>query len=294
LTSIGSSAFDGCSSLTNVTFQSPSALTTVGARAFLAPGLSSGGSVAIDESKASLLRVLGTMMYNASVNGVVFAPYGPMDGSGNVVVSNNVTSFGASAFALCSSLTSLTLEADSALVSISDRAFYGSGLTSFAVPKSVSSIDASAFELCLSLTSLTLEADSALVSISDRLFYGSGLTSFVVPASVQSIGDSSFEGCSNLTALIVTFGSSLATVGGSAFLSSGLGSGTVTAQSSKRSLLTASTGWPSGVGVVGYGASCGEVVAGHILIPKTVSSIALGKLINMCTCPFFTLYPLPL
>ena len=92
VSSVSDSVFLGCSSLTSVIFQSPSALTTVGVRAFLAPGLSSGGSVAIDESKASLLRVVGTMMYNASVNGVVFAPYGPMDGTGHLTISNTTTS----------------------------------------------------------------------------------------------------------------------------------------------------------------------------------------------------------
>ena len=83
-------AFRDCSSLTSVTFQSSSALTTVGTNAFMAPGLS-GGSVSIDEDKASLLKVVGKMMYNTSVNGVAFAPYGPMDGSGNVVINNSVT-----------------------------------------------------------------------------------------------------------------------------------------------------------------------------------------------------------
>ena len=59
----------------------------------MAGGLS-GGSVSIDENKAVLLRVAGTMMYNASVNGVAFAPYGPMDSSGNVVISNTITTIG--------------------------------------------------------------------------------------------------------------------------------------------------------------------------------------------------------
>jgi hypothetical protein len=56
----------------------------------MAPGLS-GGSVTIYEEKAYLLRVVGKMMYNTSVNGVAFAPYGPMDGSGSVVIPNTVT-----------------------------------------------------------------------------------------------------------------------------------------------------------------------------------------------------------
>ena len=38
-----------------------------------------------------MLRVVGKMMYNTSVNGVAFAPYGPMDGSGNVVIPDTVT-----------------------------------------------------------------------------------------------------------------------------------------------------------------------------------------------------------
>jgi hypothetical protein len=91
VTLIGYSAFADCYFLTNVTFQSSSNLTTIGSQAFLAPGLS-GGSVSIDEDKAYLLRMVGKMMYNTSVNGVAFAPYGPMNGSGNVEVPNNVTS----------------------------------------------------------------------------------------------------------------------------------------------------------------------------------------------------------
>ena len=56
----------------------------------MAPGLF-GGSVSIDEDKAYLLRVAGKVVYNTSVNGVAFAPYGPIDGSGNVVIPNTVT-----------------------------------------------------------------------------------------------------------------------------------------------------------------------------------------------------------
>ena len=122
VSSIGREAFRGCPSLTNVTFGSPSALTTVGVGAFVAKGLLSGGSVAIDENKASLLRVAGTMMYNVSVNGVAFAPYGPMDGDGNVMILNTVASIRNQAFIHCKSLTSVTFEENSALATIGHHA----------------------------------------------------------------------------------------------------------------------------------------------------------------------------
>ena len=107
--SLLSAAFYRCSLLKEVTFEISSALTAVGVLAFVAPGLSrvafvppgeNGGSVTIDEGKASLLRVAGTMMYSAKVNGVAFAPYGPLNvlsaGVGNVVISNTVTDIASS------------------------------------------------------------------------------------------------------------------------------------------------------------------------------------------------------
>ena len=98
----------------------------------------------------------------------------------NITIPSSVTSIGRYAFSGCSNLTTVTFGENSQLTSIGDYAFYNcSSLTSITIPSSVTSIGDYAFYNCDSLTSVT------------------------VPSSVTSIGRSAFYGCSSLTS--VTF-----------------------------------------------------------------------------------------
>ena len=135
VTSIGGSAFEGCSGLTSVTI--PNSVTSIGRYAFY--GCSGLTSVTIPNSVTSI----GS-----------YAFYG-CSGLTSVTIPNSVTAIGDLAFCGCSGLTSVTIP--NSVTSIDIFAFAGcSGLTSVTIPNSVTSIGYYAFSGCKGLTSVTI------------------------------------------------------------------------------------------------------------------------------------------
>ena len=121
VTSIGSSAFEGCSGLISVTFGENSQLTSIGSSAF------------------------------EGCSGLISVSFGE---------NSQLTSIGSSAFDGCSGLTSVSFGENSQLTSIGLYAFDGcSGLTSIEIPASVTSIGDNAFRGCDGLT-ISCEATS--------------------------------------------------------------------------------------------------------------------------------------
>ena len=134
----------------------------------------------------------------------------------SVTIPNSVTSIGAISFQHCSSLTSVTIP--DSVTSIGDWTFYGCiSLTSVTIPDSVTSIGKSAFMLCSSLTSVTIP--DSVTRIALGAFFGcSGLMSVTIPGSVTSIGQHAFGHCSRLTS--VTFGGNAPDIGDEVFIRS--------------------------------------------------------------------------
>ena len=181
VTSIGKSAFEGCSGLTSVVIGN--SVTSIENYTF--ENCSGLTSVEIPNSVASIGE----------------SAFSGCSSLTSIEIPNSVTSIGGEAFSACSSLTSI--EIPNRVTSIGYEAFDGcSSLTSIEIPNSVTSIGYGAFDGCSSLTSI--EIPNSVTSIRSSTFRGcSGLTSIAIPNSITSIGSSAFSGCSGLTSVII-------------------------------------------------------------------------------------------
>ena len=148
VTSIGSSAFSGCSGMTSVTI--PFGVTSIGSHAFYSClGLTSvtipSGVTSIGEYAFWCCSGLTSVTIPDSVTSIGdFAFYG-CGGLTSVTIPSGVTTIGHSAFSECNALTSI--EILSGVTSIGPYAFNGcDGLTSVTVPDSVKTIGYNAFK----------------------------------------------------------------------------------------------------------------------------------------------------
>ena len=190
VTSVGASAFEGCSGLTSVTI--PASVTSIGNSAFYRCwGLT---SVAIPNSVTSI----GNRTFE------------DCSGLTSVAISNSVTSIGNRTFEGCIGLTSVTIPAS--VTSIGDSAFYRCwGLTSVTIPNSVTSIASNAFNGCSNITHLYYNCLANVPSIIPK----TNLQTVTIGDSVQSIAANAFQNCSTLTS--VQLGNSIRSIGSNAF-----------------------------------------------------------------------------
>ena len=227
VTSIGSSAFEGCTGLTSVTI--PNSVISIASSAFDNTGWYNNqpdGILYLDNCCLGYKGngPTGTLSIKEGTRLIGDYAFSGCSGLTSVTIPNSVTSIGNSAIYGCSGLTSVTIP--NSVTSIGKSAFYGcSGLTSVTIPNSVTTIGSSAFRECTGLTSVTIP--NSVTSIGDWTFYGcAGLTSITIPNSVTTIGNWAFYGCSGLTS--VTIPNSVTSIGKSAFYGcSGLTSVTI-------------------------------------------------------------------
>ena len=202
ITSIGLGAFNGCSSLNNIT------LPFIGESKTASSGYNQVFGYIFDyTTTSSSYSVFGaTYQYHEYISYsrsyIYYHYYIPL-GIKTVVLSNGVTSIGDYAFFNCSKITSIT------------------------IPESVTSIGDCAFYNCSSLTSFYYTGDVAgwcgikglynVMSLSSTLYIGGKKVEgdLVIPDSVTSIGSGAFRCCSGLTS--VTIPNSVTSIGGQAF-----------------------------------------------------------------------------
>jgi hypothetical protein len=208
VTSIGSWAFEYCSSLASITSLNPVPPTT-GENTFNECSIAAVyvPSEAIEDYQSAegwsnfyivdVANKPDELVTNFTVNGINYqitsftdqtVEVTSGDYSGDIVIPEVVTYD----------------DNEYAVTKIGDNAFEGSSIENVTIPGSVTTIGDEAFYGCESLTSLMLE--DGVKTIGWGAFTGCCLESVTIPGSVMTIGEYAFAGCERLTSLILEEG----------------------------------------------------------------------------------------
>ena len=189
VTEIGAHAFEGCSSMTNLAFQSNSTLATIGDYAF-------NGCSALN--KALNLPNSVTTVGQYAFYGCVAIP--------SLTIGTGMESIGGYAFWNCPAMTTVNFNATNctAMVTDSQYSVFNSGTNTGATPivtlsigSNVTKIPDYAFRFSTKMTSVIMIPD-ATTRIGTCAFYGAKSTELTIGTGVTTIGEYAFWYCPNL------------------------------------------------------------------------------------------------
>ena len=184
VTSIGISAFDGCSGLTEVIWNARNVqdFQDNSSRPF------------------SGCDRLTDFVFGEEVEHIPAYLCRELTLLNTIVIPNSVTSIGTNAFSFCRGLTKVSIP--NSVKTIGNWAFYRcTGLTTVTIGNSVTSIGNRAFYSCTSLTEVSIP--NSVTSIGSSVFEDcSGLKTVTIGNSVTTIGDGTFNGCTSLKTVI--------------------------------------------------------------------------------------------
>ena len=238
VTSIGDSAFRGCTSLTSVTI--PDSVISIGGGAFsrctsltsinIPDGVTSigGGTfsectsltdITIPDSVTSIdsYAFYGSAYYGKDSNwdnGILYIGNHLIKAkenvSGNVEIRQGTKTIAGRAFSGCTSLTSVTI--GNGVKSIGNSAFSGcTSLTSITIPDSVTSVGGQTFENCTSLTSINIP--NSVIDIGYGVFRGCNSIKTATINSTAAV--SAFKGNASIENIII--GDGVTSIGDEAF-----------------------------------------------------------------------------
>ena len=217
VTEIKACAFQGCTSLSTVTFEKGSSLQVIGGGYTKHTHTTSGGS----------------NWYSRKAYGA-FADCTSLT---SIEIPNTVREIGICAFKGCTQLQTVAFQNGIQIKELKGafESYYDgsarlgvfqqcSALSSIEIPASVEIIDACAFNGCTNLAVVTFEQDSKLIEFGDEKIDRSGafagctsLKSIQIPANVEKIGIGTFKNCSQLSTVIFESNSCIGKINNGAF-----------------------------------------------------------------------------
>ena len=227
VSTIGSFAFSGCTSIISVNI--PSAVTSIGSASF--SNCTSLTSITVDDgnpiydSRDSCNAIIETesrtlivgcqkSVIPGSVTAIGDWAFYCCTGLTSIYIPNSVSIIGFEAFYRCSSLIGVNIPNSVRIIGY--QAFYGcSSLRGIHIPGSVRSIGDSAFEYCPTLTSMSVSSDNPRYDSRDECngiietrenTLIAGCCNTVIPSSVKAVGDYAFSGCSTLASIDIPVG----------------------------------------------------------------------------------------
>ena len=199
VSSVGETAFSGCTEIKSVTL--PKSVTTIREGAFAGCNKMTHVTLPADAK-------LDTIGKDAFIRCTALT---------SISLPKSTTTIEDRAFSNCEALTSVTLPADGKLQTIGVNAFGGCvKLKSITIPNSVTKIESGAFSSCKELTSVTLPDNAQFTKIESGAFqYCKALERITIPSHVTTIEVNAFNGCTALAS--ATLPKSVTTIGASAF-----------------------------------------------------------------------------
>lgn len=184
ITTIGPSAFEGCSGITQLSFSQ--CLQTVGNAAFKGC------------TELTSLRICG------SVNQMGDEAFSGCTSLASLTITGSVAQIGSSAFRNCTSLTNATL--GNTLETLGNSVFQGCiRLANIILPPTIKQIGTSVFEGCSVLN--TADLGGSYTVLPARTFAScENLSSVVFPTSLTTVDAEAFVGCSALAELTIPSG----------------------------------------------------------------------------------------
>lgn len=201
VTTIGNSAFEGCSKVTSVSL--PKTLTRIGGHAFdhcsslkelsIPDGVTSIGGYAFSCCTFESIK-LPSGLKSLGVGAFAYCAH-----LKEISIPNGVKSLEVETFQYCTSLENVELP--NGMISIGGSAFTGcKAITSIVIPDSVTSIGEYAFEYCLALESIKMS--NSLTNINQYAFKSCrSLKEIHLPASLRTVHVTSFFDCGALESI---------------------------------------------------------------------------------------------